>query len=308
VSIDRAGPKERIGFVGLGEIGQPMAMRVIEAGYPTRVWNRNAARTAPFGDRGIEIAASPAALARGCDVVLVCVTDGAAVEQVVFGRDGVAAGGRPGQLLIDLSTIHPHEVRAMAERLRGQVGMAWVDAPVSGGPAGARAGTLAAMVGGAAADVERARPVLTSFAGKVTHMGPVGCGTATKACNQMIGFCTAAVIAETLSFAARFGLDPALLPDALAGGFADSSVLRHLGPALVDGTYTGDGAMGVKDINIALDLGRRTGSPMPLTGLVASMFQLVVSQGFTTGGLGTPMRLYAQGPLTRTATEASSLP
>src|ERR1700741_3340824 len=97
--------KERIGFIGLGDIGQPMALRVVDAGYPTRVWNRSAARTAPFAERGVEIAANPAALARACDVVLLCVTDGPAVEHVVFGPDGVASGARPGQLLVDLSTI-----------------------------------------------------------------------------------------------------------------------------------------------------------------------------------------------------------
>lgn len=289
--------KPRIGFIGLGDIGAPMAMRVLDAGHPLRVHNRSDARLAPFTACGVATAPSPAQLARDCDIVVLCVSDGAAVEQVVFGPHGVAAGARPGQLLIDLSTIHPDEARDMASRLKQATGVGWVDAPVSGGPAGARNGTLAVMAGGAAADVERARPLLMSFAGKVTHMGPVGCGTATKACNQMIGFCTAAVIAETLNFAARFGIDPSLIPDALAGGFADSNVLRQLGPALVDGSYSGDGAMGVKDIHIALDLGRRTGSAMPLTGLVASIFQLVVSQGFVSGGLGTPMRFYAQGPL-----------
>jgi 3-hydroxyisobutyrate dehydrogenase len=205
-----------------------------------------------------------------------------------LGRDSSWSTCRP---------FHPDAARDLANRLAQRCGVAWVDAPVSGGPAGARAGTLAVMAGGAVADIERARPVLMSFAGKVSHMGPVGCGTATKACNQMIGFCTAAVIAETLNFAAKFGIDPELIPDALAGGFADSNVLRQLGKALVHGTYSGDGAMGVKDINIALDLGRQTGSAMPLTGLVASIFQLVVSQGFTRGGLGTPMWLYSQGPL-----------
>jgi 3-hydroxyisobutyrate dehydrogenase len=147
-----------------------------------------------------------------------------------------------------------------------------------------------------------------SFAGKVTRMGPVGCGVATKCCNQMIGFCTAAIVAETLNFAAKFGIDPALIPEALAGGFADSTVLRQLGQALVEGTYSGDGVMGVKDINIALDIGRQTGSPMPLTGLVASIFQLVVAQGFTRGGLGTPMRLYAQGPLKPANRDEQNLP
>lgn len=291
-------PTERIGFIGLGEIGEPMAMRVADAGYTLRVYNRTAAKTAPFAARGIEVAANPAEVARGSDIIFLCITNADAIEQLVFGPEGIAAGARPGQLLVDLSTIHPYAARGLAARLTQQAGVQWVDAPVSGGPSGARAGTLAVMAGGEAADVERARPVLMSFAGKVTHMGPVGCGVAMKACNQMLSFCTASVLAETLNLANNFGIDPALIPQAVAGGFADSNVVKHLTQPLIDATYTGDGVMGLKDLNIALDLGRQTGSAMPMTSLMASMWQLVIAQGFTRGGLGTTMRLYAQGPLT----------
>ena len=204
-------------------------------------------------------------------------------------------------LLVDLSTIHPVTTREMAQRLARDHGVAWVDAPVSGGPVGARAGTLAVMAGGAPQDVERARPLLMGFAGRVTHLGPVGCGMAGKACNQMLSFGTGAVIAETLNLAARFGIDPHLIPEAVAGGFADSNVLRHYGSKMADGTYTGNGLTGLKDIDIAMDLGRLTGSALPVTGLVASFFRMVVAQGHTTGGLATPMRLYAQGPLAAAA-------
>jgi 3-hydroxyisobutyrate dehydrogenase len=128
-------------------------------------------------------------------------------------------------------------------------------------------------------------------------MGPLGCGVATKACNQMLNFGTAAVIAETLNFAARFGIEPTLIPDAVAGGFADSAVLRNFGKDMANGTYTGDSLMAMKDIEIVLDLGRATGSAMPIMGLVASMYRLLLAHGITTGGLGAPMRLYADGPL-----------
>lgn len=216
--------KEKIGFVGLGDIGEPMAMRILEAGFPLRVYNRTAAKTQPLTARGAQSAASAAELARECDIVFLCVSDTAAVEQVVFGPGGIAEGGRPGQLVVDLSTIHPVQTQEMAQRLAAGHGIAWVDAPVSGGPAGARAGTLAVMAGGGAEDVERVRPVLMSFAGRVTHMGPVGCGMATKACNQI-------------------------------------------------------------------------GSAMPMTSLVASFFRMQIAQGYVSGGLPTPMRMYAQGPL-----------
>lgn len=288
---------ERIGFIGLGDIGAPMAMRILDAGHPLRVFNRTAARTAPFAARGVAIAASPAELARACDLILLCVTNAAAVDELVFGPSGLASAGRPDHLVVDLSTIEPAASRALAARLEAHCGAGWIDAPVSGGPAGARAGTLAVMAGGDAARIDRARPVLMSFAGRVTRMGPPGCGVATKACNQMLNFGTAAVIAETLNFAARFGIDPTLIPEAVAGGFADSQVLRHFGKAMAEGTYRGDSVMAMKDIDIVLDLGRATGSAMPITGLVAAMYRLLLAQGHTDGGLGAPMRLYADGPL-----------
>lgn len=288
---------ERIGFIGLGDIGAPMALRILDAGHPLRVFNRTAARAAPFVERGVAVEPTPAALARSCDLIFLCVTHAAAVEEVVFGPSGLASAGRPDHLVVDLSTIEPTASRALAARWEAGCGAGWIDAPVSGGPAGARAGTLAVMAGGDAARIDRARPVLMSFAGRVTRMGPLGCGVATKACNQMLNFGTAAVIAETLNFAARFGIDPTLLPEAVAGGFADSQVLRHFGKDMANGTYRGDSVMAMKDIEIVLELGRATGSAMPITGLVASMYRLLLAQGFTNGGLGAPMRLYADGPL-----------
>jgi len=198
-------------------------------------------------------------------------------------------------LYVDVSTIHPVTTREMATRLKRERGIGWVDAPVSGGPSGATAGTLAVFAGGAAEDVERARPVLMSFAGRVTHMGGSGSGMAGKVCNQMLSFATATVIAETLNMAARFGMDPALLPEAIAGGFADSNVMRHYGRAMIEGTYCGNTRTGVKDMDIAVDLARLTGSPIPMTGLVSSMFRLALAQGCTDGGLGAPMHLYSQG-------------
>jgi len=289
--------QDRIGFIGLGDIGAPMAMRVLDAGHALTVYNRTPEKTQPFAEKGAKVAASLGELAQACDVILFCLSNGEAVEQVVFGPGGLAEAGRAGQVLVDLSTIHPVHTQQMAERLLAQRGMAWVDAPVSGGPAGARLGTLAVMVGGDAAVVERVRPVLGAFGGRVTHMGPVGCGMATKACNQMLNYGTGAVVAETLNFAARFGIDPALIPEAVAGGFADSNVLRNYGQQMVEGTYKGNTLTAMKDIDIIMDMGRITGSAMPVTGLVASFFRMQIAQGYTTGGLPTTMRMYAQGPL-----------
>jgi len=287
----------RVGYIGLGDIGAPMAWRIHAAGHALSVYNRSPARSAPFAAQGIDVAATAAQLATDCDLVFTCVSDTAAMEQLVFGAKGIAEGARPGTLLVDCSTIHPVRTRELAARLLRERGMAWVDAPVSGGPAGARAGTLAVFAGGKAEDVERARPVLQAFAGQVTLMGPVGNGMAAKVCNQMLSFGSAAVIAETLTLAANFGIDPRLMPKAVTGGFADSNVLRHYGQAMIDGSYAGKSRTGLKDLDIALDIARETGSATPMTSLVASFFRLVIAQGHTNGGLATPMRLYSEGPL-----------
>lgn len=293
--------RERIGYIGLGNIGAPMAERIAGSGFPLTVFNRTPSGMKPLKALGAIPADSPAALTRFCDIICLCVTDAAAVETVVFGPDGVAAHGAPEKLLVDLSTVHPSDTQGIAARLREQCGMGWVDAPVSGGPAGARAGTLAAMVGGDATDVERARPVLMTFAGKVTHMGPTGCGQATKACNQMINYGTTAIISEAMNFAARFGMNPSMLPDALAGGFADSSILRNYGPKLADGSFSGTGNshMTMKDMEIVLDLGRRTGSAMPLVSLLASFYRMLMARGHTADGLPGIARMYADPPLNR---------
>lgn len=288
---------DRIGFVGLGDIGTPMAMRIADAGHALSVYNRSPDRTRPFAERGVAVAASLAELTETCDMLLLCVSDTAAVEQIVFGEGGIASRGRAEQLLVDSSTIHPVRTQEMALRLAKERGMGWVDAPVSGGSTGARAGTLAVMAGGTADHVARAKQVLESF-GKVTHMGPVGCGMATKACNQMLAYGTGSLVAETLNFAARFGVDPARIPEALASGFGGSNVLRHYGPMMVDGSYEGNTLQAKKDLDILMDLASLTGSAMPMTSLVASFFRLLVAQGYTTGGLPSPLRMYAQGPLT----------
>lgn len=288
---------ERLGFIGLGNIGSPMAQRLLAAGHALGVFNRTAAKADALVEAGASQAASVAALASEVDVLFLCLSDTAAVEQVVFGTGGIASAARPGLLVVDLSTIHPLRTRELAARLREETGAGWVDAPVSGGPGGARAGTLAVMAGGTPEDVERARPLLMAFAGRVTHMGAVGSGMAMKACNQMLSFGSGAVIAETLNLAARFGIDPALVPEAVAGGYADSNVLRHYAPLMIEGRFAGNGRTGMKDLDIALDLARLTGSAVPMTSLVASMFRMVLAQGFEQGGLATPMRLYAQGPL-----------
>lgn len=289
-------PVRRVGFAGLGAIGLPMARRVLEAGFELHVWNRNPDKAAGLVAEGATPASTPAELARRVDALCVCVTDDRALEQVVFGEDGVASAASQGLVLVDHSTIHPVATRKFAGRF-AQSGGAWVDAPVSGGPSGAEQGQLTVFAGGEARHVERVRPVLMSFARHMTHLGPVGSGQAAKACNQMVSFGTAAVLAEALILAARLGLDVARLPEAMEGGLADSAVLRRYAPMMLSGELTGSALTALKDLEIISDLGRETGAAMPMTTLLTSLHRLLASQGHHKGGMAGVVRLYAQGPL-----------
>jgi 3-hydroxyisobutyrate dehydrogenase len=289
-------PIRRVGYAGLGAIGTPMAQRILEAGFELHVWNRSPEKTRALVAAGARAAATPAALAAEVELLCLCLSNDEAVEQVVFGEQGIAAAASNGLIVADHSTIHPATTRRFAERLNA-AGGTWVDAPVSGGVLGARQGTLSVFAGGDAAVIDRIRPVLLGFAGKVTRLGAVGSGQAAKACNQMISFGTAAVLAEALNLAARLGLDVARLPQAIEGGFADSFVLRHCAPAMIHGPLTGSTLTAVKDIEIAGDLGRASGTPLPMVELMTSLYRQAVAQGHVTGGLSALIRLYADGPL-----------
>lgn len=277
----------KIGFIGLGAMGTPMVRRLIAAGHDVTTWARSG--RAIDGAPG---ASSPAALARACDVVIACVADTAAVEAVVFGANGIAAGARQGTLFVDHSTIHPVATRAFAEKLRA-AGMGWVDAPVSGGVAGAESGALIVMAGGEAADIARAGPAMTAYAKRVTHLGPNGAGQAAKVCNQLLIGAAVAAAAEALSFASRFGVDAARIPDALAGGWADSTVLQRHARMMAAGEPDNiDGRLMLKDMDIACDMGRATGTPMPVTTAVAELYRLMIARGHAAAGQIGLIRLY----------------
>lgn len=282
---------DRVGFIGLGEMGTPIAAHVLRRHASLKVYNRTTPRMRPLLDQGATGCSSPRKLGEQTELILLCLFDAEATESVLFGPDGVMTAARPGQLIVDLSTAHPGRTRSIAKRAH-ELGVRWVDAPVSGGPQGALAGTLAVMAGGAEDDIRRIKPVLASFASQVTHVGPTGCGQIAKACNQMINFGNAAAIAEAMNLAARLGLDPRCLPQALAGGFADSALLRHIGPKMANGTVRGNSAMTMKDMEIALDLGRSANSAMPVTELIGSIFRQLLAQGRTQDGIGGIARFY----------------
>jgi 3-hydroxyisobutyrate dehydrogenase len=224
--------KSRIGFIGIGLMGEAMTRRLLDKGYEVTVWNLEPERLETVVPHGARAAESPAAVTRASDLVLMCVLHTAAVESCVFGQDGVAKEAKADKLLIDLSTADPAATRDMAARLKRETGMGWVDAPVSGGPPAARDGTMTVMAGGSPEDIEMVRPLMADMAGNFTHMGPSGAGQTTKMINQAIVGAGYVLMAEALVLAERAGIDAARLPQALAGGHADSNLLRKLYPQM----------------------------------------------------------------------------
>lgn len=270
-----------VGYVGVGLMGRPMVLRMLKAGVPVTVWARDPARIADVVAAGATLAESAAALARASDVVITCVSDTAAVEAVVFGAGGIAEGAAPGKVLVDMSTIHAGASRAFAERLRAETGMGWIDAPVSGGPPGAAAGTLAVMAGGSEADYAFVAPVVRHVAGAFTLMGPSGAGQMTKMVNQVIVGGCKTVIAEAIQLAMNAGLDATRLPEAFAGGRADSSLLRQSVPKMVSGDFTPTGHLRtmMKDLDLVMAVARETRTPMPMTGLATEIHRMMVAHG-----------------------------
>lgn len=271
-----------LGFAGIGLMGLPMCRRLLAAGYPLRVWNRSADKCLPLLQEGAGRVETPAALCADAEVVMLCLADTAAVREVVFGAGGLVESARPGQLLVDFSSLEPAATREMAEELLQRTGMHWLDAPVSGGTAGAEAGSLAIMAGGRADDVQRVRPILAHLGQRLTHMGEVGAGQVSKVCNQMLVACNALVIAEVVALAERSGVDASLLASALAGGFADSKPLQILAPQMAASQFEPvrwHVRTLLKDLDTAVKLAREQGSATPMSGLAAQLMRLHGSQG-----------------------------
>ena len=286
-----------LGFAGIGLMGLPMCRRLLAAGYPLAVWNRNPDKCKPLVEAGARQVASPAELCQHADVVMVCLADTAVVREVVFGPAGIVEGARKGQLLVDFSSLEPNATREMAADLAGRTGMGWLDTPVSGGVVGAEAGSLAIMVGGDTQDLERVRPVLLSLGQRVTHMGGVGAGQVTKACNQMIVACNALVIAEVVALAERSGVDASLIAEALAGGFADSRPLQFLAPQMAENRFEPvkwHVRTLLKDLDAAVKFSREQGSSTPISGLAAQLMRLHGSQGFLEKDPSTLVQMYRE--------------
>ena len=224
--------KPRLGFIGIGIMGEAMTLRLLERGWSMRVWNLTPDRYAKVIPAGAVEMPSPAAVAAESDIVLMCVLDATAVRNCVFGNRGLASASKSGKIVIDHSTINPDVTRDVAQKLRAANGMRWIDAPVSGGPLFARDGTLTVMAGGDGADIAAIAPVMADLARSFTHVGTVGTGQTAKILNQAIVGTGYVLMAEALALAEAAGLDAAKLPQCLSGGFADSMLLQKIYPQM----------------------------------------------------------------------------
>ena len=269
-----------VGLIGLGIMGRPMAGHLLRAGYPLAIYNRTAGRADELAAAGARVAGSPAEVAAASEVILVVVTDSADVEEVVAGPEGVLSGIRAGRVVIDLSTISPATEKRLDARLRER-GACLLDAPVSGGDVGARNATLAIMVGGDPAALERVRPILERLGKSITHCGEVGNGQLTKLCNQILVGVTMLGVSEALSFARRSGLDPEVMIRAVEGGAAGSWQLSHLGPRIIQGDFAPGFMVDLmqKDLRLVLETAAASGTPLPATALVRQLFLSAQAHG-----------------------------
>ncbi len=278
-------PDTTIGFIGLGIMGAPMAANLRRAGYPLVVHNRTRSKVDKFvSEEGGEAAATPKEVAERSDVVITMLPDSPDVEQVYLGEDGVIAGARQGQLLIDMSSIAPAVAKAVFDAASA-VGAAALDAPVSGGDVGAREGTLSIMVGGPSEAFERARPLFEVLGKTVVHLGDAGAGQTAKACNQILVAVTIEAVSEALVLASKAGVDPAKLIDVLSGGLAGNKVMEVRRRNFLEHDFTPGFKLALhhKDLGIALRTARELDVYVPTTALVDQMLAALEAQG--EGGL-----------------------
>jgi len=272
---------EKVGFIGLGIMGRPMAKNLMEAGYELVLQNRTPEKAEELAKEGNATAAqNPREVAEACDIVITMLPDSPDVEAVVAGEGGVLGGIREGALLVDMSTISPVVTEELAEKVR-EKGASMLDAPVSGGDVGAIEGALSIMVGGSEEDFERARPLFDVMGKVATHVGPTGAGQVVKACNQIVVALTIEAVSEALVLGSRGGVAPEKLVEALSGGLAGSAVME----AKKDKFFSHDFEPGFrielhhKDLGIALAAGREYGVALPVTAIVDQMLEALKAKG-----------------------------
>ena len=271
---------ERIGFIGLGIMGRPMAGNLLAAGYELLVHNRSRGPMEELASKGARTASSPREVAQGSDIVITVLPDSPDVQQVVAGPDGVLEGAAEGSLLVDMSTISPVVAKELAEQAR-QRGAGMLDAPVSGGDVGARQATLSIMVGGDPEDFARAEPVFQVLGKTITHVGPSGAGQVVKACNQVVVALVIEAVSEALVLGSGAGVDPATIIKVLSGGMAANRVMEMRGRNFLEHDFTPGFKVELhhKDLGIALETAREYGVSLPVTGVVDQMLRALRSKG-----------------------------
>ncbi len=271
---------DRVGFVGLGIMGKPMAGHLVKAGYEVTVWNRTPSKAQEIVKAGARQGASPKDVASRSDVTITMVADTPDVRQVILGADGVIEGVRRGSVVVDMSTISPIATREIARAL-AEKGVDMLDAPVSGGEKGAIEATLSIMAGGKPEVFERVLPVFQTMGKNIVHIGDVGAGQVTKAANQLVLAMTLVGVAEALTLARKAGVDPAKVRAALLGGFAQSRVLELHGQRMLDSNWEPGFRTRLyhKDLGIVTETGRALGMPLLGGTLAAQLYQIAMSRG-----------------------------
>lgn len=279
-------PQTRIGFIGTGLMGLPMARNLLKAGFPVTAYNRTRRRAEPLTADGATIADSPRAAAERSDVVITIVSDTPDVQQVILGEGGVMEGARPGQVVIDMSTISPRVTRQIAAALEAR-GVEMLDAPVSGGEKGAIEGTLSIMVGGKREVFEQCRPVFEAMGKKLVYCGDHGQGQMVKLCNQIAIASNLVAAAEAVTFAKRAGLDPMTMIEAVGAGAAGSWVINVLGPKMAAHDFAPGFMVKLqqKDLRLVMEAASELSVSLPGAALAHQLFAAVEAEGH--GDLGT---------------------
>ena len=276
---------EKIGFIGLGIMGQGMAKNLMEAGFDVSIWNRTPARMDTFCEAGARCCSSPADVAAHSDIIITCVSNTADVEEVILRENGVIYGAKEGSLVVDMSTISPDTTRYIAGTLKNK-GVEMLDAPVSGGSEGAANGTLSIMVGGSEEQFERALPVFEAMGKTITHVGDIGAGQTVKLVNQILVVVTMLGVSEALLFAQAGGLDLQKTLDAVSQGAAGSWALSNRGPQMIERDWRPGFTIDLqqKDIRLVLEAADEMGVPLLGTGIIFQLYRALQDQGFGDDG------------------------
>ena len=272
---------ERIGFIGLGIMGRPMAQNLLQSGYELTVHNRSPEKAQELGEAGASVASSPREVAHKSDILITMLPDSPQVREVVAGEDGVLEGIHEGALLIDMSTISPVVTEELAQAVK-EKGASMLDAPVSGGDVGAIEGTLSIMVGGEEEDFQRAMPLLESMGKTITHVGPTGAGQVVKAANQVVVALTIEAVSEALVLGSAGGVSPKKILDVLGGGLAGNKVMEVKREKFLSHTFEPGfrSELHHKDLGIALAAGREYGVVLPVTAIVDQMLLSMRRKGW----------------------------